>query len=181
MTVRRGSPSLRGTKVRRPSPRRKAAERSPPESSPATARILLVPGDEEVALHEIARFLEKLEQRVLIFEEQPNLGRTEIEKVEQTAIDFAVVLLAPSDRGGAAGVGFDQQQPRAGQRVILELGRLSGILGRDRVFALYRPGLEIPSTDKGLLYVELDSGGGWKLQLARELRAHCGVDMNKAL
>jgi predicted nucleotide-binding protein len=50
------------------------------------------------------------------------------------------------------------------------------------VCALYREGVEIPSDYSGVLYVKLDPDGGWRLQLAKEVKAAgMPVDMNKAL
>jgi hypothetical protein len=109
-------------------------------------RIFLVHGHDQAALQETARFLERLDQDILILREQPNQGRTIIEKFEEYAdVGFAVVLLTPDDRGGTATQAYDAQRPRARQNVILELGYFLGRLGRKRVCALYRPGVEIPS------------------------------------
>ena len=145
--------------------------------------IFLVHGHDQAALQETARFLERLDQDVVILREQANQGRTIIEKFEEYAdVGFAVVLLTPDDRGGAIAQPFDAQKPRARLNVILELGYFLGRLGRNRVCALYRSGVEIPSDYSGVLYVELDEGGGWRLQLAKELKAAgLPVDMNKAL
>jgi predicted nucleotide-binding protein len=146
-------------------------------------RIFLVHGHDQAALQETARFLERLDQDVVILREQPNQGRTIIEKFEEYAdVGFAVILLTPDDRGGTAAQAYDAQKLRARQNVILELGYFLGRLGRNRVCALYRPGVETPSDYSGVLYVELDEGGGWRLQLAKELNAAgLPVDMNKAL
>jgi predicted nucleotide-binding protein len=152
-------------------------------TSPTGHRLFLVHGHDEAALQEVARFLERLEQDVIILREQPNQGRTIIEKFEDYSdVGFAVVLLTPDDRGGPASAGFDEQHYRARQNVILELGYFLGRLGRSRVCALYREGVEIPSDYSGILYVKLDADGGWRLQLAKELNAAgLPVDMNKAL
>jgi predicted nucleotide-binding protein len=76
--------------------------------------------------------------------------------------------LTPDDVGGK---GPDDLAPRARQNVILELGYFIGRLGRDRVCALKSGELEVPSDFAGVVYQSLDSGGGWKLPLARELKA----------
>jgi predicted nucleotide-binding protein len=146
-------------------------------------RIFLVHGHDQAALQETARFLERLDQDIVILREQPNQGRTIIEKFEEYAdVGFAVVLLTPDDRGGPMTQPYDAQKPRARQNVILELGYFLGRLGRNRVCALYRPGVEIPSDYSGVLYVELDERGGWRLELAKELKAAgLPVDMNKAM
>jgi Predicted nucleotide-binding protein containing TIR-like domain len=69
-------------------------------TQPAGHRIFLVHGRDEAALHEVARFLESLDQEVIVLREQPNQGRTIIEKFEDyTDVGFAVVHLTPDDRG----------------------------------------------------------------------------------
>jgi len=161
-----------------------AAGEAPMAAATTTGhRIFLVHGHDEALLHETARFLEKLDQEFVVLREQPNLGRTIIEKFEDFAdVGFAIVHLTPDDRGGEATEAFEKQTPRARQNVILELGYFLGRLGRSRVCALYRPGVSVPSDYTGVLYVELDDRGAWKLELAKELKAAgLAVDMNKAL
>jgi len=77
---------------------------------------------------------------------------------------------------------IEEQQLRARQNVILELGYFLGKLGRSRVCALYSKGVEVPSDYSGVLFVPLDESGGWRLTLARELKAAgFAVDMNRAV
>lgn len=146
-------------------------------------KVFLVHGHDDLALHESARFLEKLQQNVVILREQPNQGRTIVEKFEDYAdVGFAVVLLTTDDIGGPKALPPDRLLPRARQNVVFELGYFIGRLGRNRVCALYRTGVEIPSDYAGVLYIEFDEKGGWRLQLAKELRAAgLPVDMNDAL
>ena len=60
------------------------------------------------------------------------------------------------------------------------LGLLIGSLGRKRVCALKKGEMELPSDYDGVVYIPMDSGGGWKLSLAKELRAaEYDVDLNK--
>lgn len=76
----------------------------------------------------------------------------------------------------------EEQRPRARQNVVFELGYFIGRLGRNRVCALYREGVEIPSDYSGVLYIKLDEAGGWRLALAKEMKAaELPVDMNRAL
>ena len=140
-------------------------------------------GHDEGALHEVARFLEKIDQDVVVLREQANQGRTIVEKFEDLGdVAFAVVLLTPDDRGGPADGPLDEQEFRARQNVIMELGYFLGRLGRQRVCALFREGVEIPSDYSGVLYVGLTADGGWRMELAKELKAAgLAVDMNKAL
>ena len=84
--------------------------------------VFLVHGRAEGAQQTVARFLEKIGLRVVILSEQPNRGRTIIEKFEQHAdVGFAVALLTPDDVGGLA-EDPDNLRPRSRQNVILELG-----------------------------------------------------------
>jgi predicted nucleotide-binding protein len=145
--------------------------------------VFLVHGHDEAILHQTARLLEKLEIEVVILREQPNAGRTIIEKfVDYSNVRFAVVLLTGDDRGGEKSLDFDRQKLRPRQNVILELGYFLGKLGRKHVCALYQKDVEIPSDYEGVLFVQLDQGGSWRFELARELKtAGIDIDMNKVL
>jgi predicted nucleotide-binding protein len=147
-------------------------------------KIFLVHGHDHQALHEAARFLERLKQEVIVLREQPNEGRTVIEKFEDYAdVGFAVILLTPDDLGNSkAAAAKGTLNARARQNVVFELGYFIGRLGRNRVCALYVEGIEIPSDYSGVLYTKLDASGGWRLELAKELKAAgLPVDMNLAL
>jgi len=152
-------------------------------SGPKGHKIFLVHGHDDHVLHETARFLEKLKQEVIILREEPNKGRTLIEKFEDYAdVGFAIVLLTPDDKGGPQNCAGSDLKPRARQNVVFELGYFIGRLGRNRVCALYLEGIEIPSDYSGVLYTKLDSSGAWRLELAKELKAAgLPVDMNLAL
>ena len=125
----------------------------------------------------MARFLERIGFSVIILHEQPNGGRTIIEKFEKHGdVGFAVVLLTPDDVGGLKG---EDQRPRARQNVILELGYFIGRLGRERVLALKSGDIELPSDFVGVAYQEFDSGAAWQRALALELQnAGYEIDWN---
>jgi predicted nucleotide-binding protein len=146
-------------------------------------RVFLVHGHNDGLLHEVARFLERLQLTPIILREQPSCGQTIIEKfVEFADVGYAVVLLTPDDRGGTAKMSFEQQQPRARQNVIFELGYFLGRLSRNRVTALHTPSVEIPSDYSGVAFVAVDDRGAWRLELAKELKAAgLNIDMNLAL
>ena len=149
---------------------------------PHTNKAFIVHGHDEAARETVARFLEKLGVEAIVLHEQATQGRTLVEKLEHYAnVDFAVVLLTPDDVGSEADKA-DELQPRARQNVVLELGFFVGKLSRSHVCALHKGPLELPSDYLGVGYVPLDTGGGWRLQLAKELRsAGFTVDMNDAL
>lgn len=93
--------------------------------------VFLVHGHNEAAIHETATVLERLGLRVTILREQPNSGRTIIDKfVDRSDVAFAVILLTGDDRGGSSAVPAEEQKLRARQNVILELGFFLGKLGR---------------------------------------------------
>lgn len=135
----------------------------------SSKKIFIVHGHDEGARESVARFLEKIGFEPIILHEQANRGRTVIEKVEAHGdVGFAVVLLTPDDEGCVKGGSIE---PRARQNVLLELGYFIGRLGRDHVCALKRGELEIPSDFAGVVWELMDSSGGWKQALARELKA----------
>ena len=142
--------------------------------------VFIVHGRDEAAKDAVARFIEKLELRPIILHEQPNQGRTVIEKFEHYAnVGFAVVLLTPDDAGASAG-DISNLQQRARQNVVLELGFFLGRLGRDRVCALYGKGVEIPTDYSGVLYIPLEQD--WRLPLAKEIKAAgISIDLNNAV
>lgn len=145
-----------------------------------TNKVFVVHGHEEGPRESVARFLERLGLEAVILHEQATGGRTIIEKLEHYSdADFAIVLLTPDDIGGVKTSTQDKLQARARQNVILELGYFVGKLGRKHVCALHKGPLELPSDYLGVVYVSLDDNGGWRLQLAKELRgAGFTVDMN---
>lgn len=142
--------------------------------------VFVVHGHDEASKEGVARLLSRLGLTPTILHERPNQGRTIVEQFEDYAdVDFAVVLLTVDDRGGKIDEPFEAQRPRARQNVWLELGFFLGRLGRARVCALYRKGVEIPSDYQGVLLVELDDAGAWRYRLAEELRAAgYQVDLN---
>jgi predicted nucleotide-binding protein len=141
-----------------------------PVAAPKSRKVFVVHGHDTEAKETAARFLGNLQLEPIILHEQPSSGRTLIEKFEVYSGDiaFAVVLLTPDDVGCSAS-NPDDLQKRARQNVILELGYFMGRLGRARVCALYKGGLELPSDYQGVLYIEMDAGGAWKPKLAQEL------------
>lgn len=131
--------------------------------------VFVVHGHDEGARESVARYLEKLGFKAIVLHEQASEGRTIIEKVEaHSDVGFAVVLLTPDDVGGKSA---DTLNPRARQNVILELGYFVGKLGRNRVCALKRGAVEVPSDFDGVVYVSFEDGSDWRRALAQELQA----------
>ena len=144
-----------------------------------TNRVFLIHGRDHGTRDTVARFLEGLELEPVILEEQPDQGLTVIEKFEQNASgDFVVALLTPDDVGGP---NSDKLQPRARQNVVFELGYFVRAFGRNRVRALMKGEVEIPSDYAGVLYIPMDESGGWQMRLIREMKsAGLDIDANRA-
>ena len=49
-------------------------------------------------------------------------------------------------------------------------------IGRSNVCALVKGNIETPSDISGVVYTQLDSNGGWKIELIKELKA-CGYTL----
>ena len=145
--------------------------------------IFIVHGHDETLKQSVARLLEKLELKPVILHEQPDMGKTIIEKLEahssEVDIGYAIVILTPDDLGAPVPE-KENLNPRARQNVVLELGYFIAKLGRHRVRTLYTEGVELPSDYKGVLYTKIDNLGAWKLELAREIKATgIDIDLNK--
>lgn len=151
------------------------------EATTLSRRVFLVHGHDDGARETVARFLEKIDFKAVILHEQANRGGTVIEKIEANSdVGFAVVLLTPDDVGRS--VKEDELKPRARQNVLLELGYFIGCLGRDKVCALKRGEVEIPSDFTGVVWVSMDADYGWKQALGQELEAAGHViDWNKVM
>lgn len=148
---------------------------------PTSKRVFIVHGHDGEARETVARFLSTIGLEPIILHEQANRGRTVIEKVEANAdVGFAVVLLTPDDVGRAQSA--SDLEPRARQNVLLELGYFIAKLGREGVCALKRGEVVIPSDFAGVVWEEMDSAGGWKAKLGRELEAAGQeIDWNKIM
>jgi predicted nucleotide-binding protein len=147
----------------------------------AASEIFIVHGHDGLAKTEVARLIERAGLVAVILHEQPNAGRTIIEKFEAhgRSVGFAIAILTPDDVGGTSAADL---RPRARQNVIGEMFWFAGRLGRQRVCALKKGGLEMPSDFAGLGYTEMDDRGAWKAELLKELAAAgYQVDWRKGL
>ena len=155
---------------------------SNPKTSTPSNEIFIVHGRDDAAKIEVARLVERAGLEAVILHEQANGGRTIIQKFEDhgSAAGFAIVIMTPDDVGG---LDKDSLQPRARQNVIGEMFWFAGRLGRERVCALKRGAIEVPTDFAGVGYVDMDGSGVWKKDVLRELE-HAGyrnLDWQKAL
>lgn len=146
-------------------------------------KVFIVHGHNGATKESVARFIERLGLNAIILHEQPNKGRTIIEKfIDYSDVGFAIVILSADDVGAEKTESNVKLTPRARQNVIFELGYFLGRLGRERVCALYEDGVEIPSDYKGVVFESLDSKGNWKFAITKELKeAGFKIDLNKIL
>jgi predicted nucleotide-binding protein len=154
------------------------------ENNTIDNKIFIVHGRDNEMKEAVARTLEKLDCDAIILHEQPNEGRTIIEKFSDYANEtsFAVVLFSPDDMAYLNGDSYKKARPRARQNVLLELGFFMGKLERAHTIALCKKAddFEMPSNYKGVAYIEYDNNGHWKYALAKELKAcKLPVDLNK--
>ena len=143
-------------------------------------RVFVVHGRDDGDKNTVARFLESFGLEAVILHEQPNEGRTIVEKFEDYSdVGFAVIICTPDDVGALA-IDRDNLRFRPRQNVVLELGFFLAKLGRQRVCPLVRGNLEMPSDYDGVLYLQMEGSEDWRTNLAIELKnAGLPVDLNR--
>jgi hypothetical protein len=167
-------------------------KRPPREKSPSSmvsnqsqllrSNILLIHGQDGTAKVSVLEFIEKLGLRALVPHEQGNGGKDLIEKFRDPSnIQFAIVLFTPDDA-------ITPQDKPAGRRtrpiqdIIFEFGYVVAKLGHERVCALCQEGAEILFDYTWAVFIPMDSRGGWRLLLAKEIKqAGVEIDLNKAI
>ena len=144
-------------------------------------KIFIVHGHDDVAKLDMARTLEKAGFEAIILHEQPNAGRTIIEKFENYSdVGFAVILYTECDLGRDKETPAGSEKYRARQNVVFEHGFFIGKLGREHVCAFVKGNVETPGDLGGVLYIPMDSNGAWKMDLAKNMKAAgLTVDMNR--
>jgi Predicted nucleotide-binding protein containing TIR-like domain len=149
-------------RIDQPAVRRVVAEQQRTDAMPAALRIA-PPDDDELLAVEALRL-------------QPcaptgqNKGRALITKFREEAagVGFAVVLMTPDDLGKAEKA--VDLNARARQNVVFELGFFIGRVGPERVAALVKGDIELPSDYDGVVYISLDNED-WQTKLGVELQA----------
>ena len=138
-------------------------------------KVFIVHGHDNETKQEVARFIESIGLETIILHEQASRSMTIIEKIEHysSEANFAIVLYTPCDKGRGAKETNVPARNRARQNVVFEHGYLMAKIGRENVCALVKGEIETPSDISGVVYTPLDSNGGWKIELTKELKA-CG-------
>ena len=129
--------------------------------------VFIVHGHDNGLKNEVARFITDMGYNPIILHEQPNRGKTIIEKIEAfSKVCFAIILYTPCDKG--ASKDSHDLLPRARQNVVFEHGYLVGKLGREKVCALVKEEVEKPGDVDGIVYIMYDDRGAWKKDIAKE-------------
>jgi predicted nucleotide-binding protein len=133
------------------------------EHTPPKPNVFIVHGHNDTLKYELKNYLQNTLglPEPIILHEQPNMGRTLIQKFEDYAYssNLAFILLTPDDKPANTDDPDDEKR-RARQNVILELGFFLGNLGREtgRVILLYIGPLELPSDLSGVTYIDISNG-----------------------
>ena len=141
-------------------------------------KVFIVHGHDNETKQEVARFIESIGLKAIILHEQASRSMTIIEKIEHYSneANFAIVLYTPCDKGRGAKETTIPARDRARQNVVFEHGYLMAKIGRENVCALVKGEIETPSDISGVVYTPLDTNGGWKIELIKELKA-CGYSL----
>lgn len=124
-------------------------------------RAFVVHGHDEIALLQLKNYIQNTLQwpEPVILREQPNNGKTIIEKFEDfsSEIDCVFVLLTPDDETVSK---ISNQPRRSRQNVIFELGFFFAELGRlsGRIIVLYKGATELSSDIQGVAWINIDRG-----------------------
>jgi predicted nucleotide-binding protein len=143
------------------------------------SEVFVVHGHDDALRIEVCRLVERLGLKPVVLFEQADKGQTIIEKFEEHSnVGYAIVLITPDDEGRLRDEGG--LAPRARQNVIFELGFFYGRLGREKVCAVVKQGVEFPSDILGVIHKVADPAGAWNLQVAREMKsAGLNIDLNR--
>lgn len=144
-------------------------------------KVFVVYGHDTPARTELEAMLRRWGLEPLILDQMTSGGQTIIEKLESARKEagYAVVLATADDEGHRAGHPGEKAL-RARQNVVLELGMMLSVLGREKVAILLQSNvaMERPSDIQGLIYISYkDNVKEAALTLAKEIDAQ-GIPIN---
>lgn len=146
-------------------------------------KVFVVYGHDRTSRDHLELLLRRWGLEPVILDNLPSEGRTLIEKLTAYTHDvkFGIVLATPDDEGHARNKS-DEKMFRARQNVVLELGMLLAVLGRERVAILLKnpSQMERPSDIQGLIYLpyETDIVQEAGNSLAREIQKQLGITID---
>lgn len=128
-------------------------------------KVFIVHGHDDHLRMEVELFVSKVGLDPIVLMNQASGGNTIIEKIEEYGdADYAIVLYTPCDEGRKKGT--QDLNGRARQNVVFEHGYFIARLGRKKVSAMVKPGVEIQNDIQGVVYIPTDSD--WRTQLLKE-------------
>jgi predicted nucleotide-binding protein len=132
---------------------RSHSELAAPTAAPGEPRVFISHG-RAGDWREVQAFIEKdVGIKTLELEQEPNLGRTVLEKLRQEAerCTSAVIVMTGDDVDADGSV-------RARENVLHEIGYFQGKYGLSAVCLLHEEGTNIPSNIHGLVYIPFTKG-----------------------
>ena len=121
---------------------------------PVRPRRIFISHGRSADWHNVQKYIEKTIQiETLELAEQPFQGRSILQKLDEESrkCGYAVIVMTGDDRVG-------EDEVRARENVIHEIGFFQGRYGLDRVCLVYEQGVSIPSNISGLGYVPFPKG-----------------------
>lgn len=138
--------------------------------------IFIVHKQRDAMKDSISRFINLLELKPIVLNEQVDSGKTFIEKfLHYSNVGYAIILITPEEIVWEKNIDNEFSNFQASQDVIFQLGYFVGKLGRDRVFIIYdddnidKPKFKLPSDLSGIIYTSFQNEV-WKNKLAKELK-----------
>ncbi len=141
------------------------------DMSGMSRRIFVVSGEDDEMKKAITWALTRIGLVPVVLCEEPSQGRKIVEHFKDYAdVGFALVLLSPDDYVYGKDEAPTKRKLSPKQKVVFQLGFLSGKLGKDKVLIFFREcnGFEVPYFE-GLKTTPFDDRDSWKLSLIREL------------
>lgn len=134
-------------------------------------KIFIVHGHDGEMKEKVARIIEKLNFEPIILSEQPNCGKTIIEKIESYSdVRFAIVIYSPDDS-------MSDGKLRGRQNVVFEHGLFIGKLGRQNVMCIRDKSVVLPGDIDGIVYAHSNE---LQKEIIKELKS-VGLDVDANL
>lgn len=144
-------------------------------------KVFIVHGHDENSLNELQVILYKFGLNPVVNKERASQGKTLIESLidDMRECVFGIVLLTPDDYGYSKKQGEDGKQPRARQNVLLEMGMLIGLLGRNKIAVLRKGEIENPTDISGVIYKSYNTNVKEIEDLLRKEFKTAGLNINE--
>ena len=128
--------------------------------------VFIIHGHDNVLIAEVKKVVSVLGLTPIVLREQPNNGRTIIEKLESwlNNAKCAIVLYTPCDIGYSVDAP-EEIENRARQNVVYEHGLFQGYLGRKRVITLKKGNVKLPGDVDGVGYIIVENPD-WSKELS---------------